>query len=421
MALREILCNCPDSLHPLPVRRFLIILGCSLLASLASAADSPLLKLTDFRLHDFDDDILASLGYDTANVTYFEELASMTEVEAGARRQYEPIGCHPFYIFKDGRVEEAGQNCGTFFCTGYQKGPKQCRDAANAPYGGLAEIKRRLGRPRDAEPRRSFHAYADAARSPEARAFVTSLESLRCRPFYLVQFDLILGEGEECEEVGDYPFFSNAYTCMIDWRDAEPARTCDAQLRPDEAAIRRRAIEREQSSNQGSSSAASVATPLGGRGGTGTAVELPIFKDVQAGTPGADAILALARRGILQPDRDGNFRPKRFVSRAEFLVLFMGALYRDDVARDRDCLPDITDQWFAPFVCAAKRLAFVTSEKRFLPRRAMIRRDARRMLAASGALPAGTIDRPTRPLTRADAAVWIHEALGRIEKTVGSL
>ncbi|PJC42397.1 MAG: hypothetical protein CO040_04685 [Candidatus Pacebacteria bacterium CG_4_9_14_0_2_um_filter_36_8] len=83
------------------------------------------------------------------------------------------------------------------------------------------------------------------------------------------------------------------------------------------------------------------------------------FLDLGEDHPNRDAIVALYYQGIVNGGADGNFRPDDSVNRAEFAKMVVEATDIDlaDVDPIEGCFVDVTslsDQWFAPYVCAAK-------------------------------------------------------------------
>lgn len=81
------------------------------------------------------------------------------------------------------------------------------------------------------------------------------------------------------------------------------------------------------------------------------------FKDVSYENESYSAILDLKDSGIVQGYQDGSFKPDVSINRAEFtkiLVMASGA-----VISGSQCFTDVTDQWFAPYVCKAKELGYV--------------------------------------------------------------
>ena len=87
--------------------------------------------------------------------------------------------------------------------------------------------------------------------------------------------------------------------------------------------------------------------------GTAPSVSAGAFSDVRdAATPYARAIEALRARGVVQGYADGTFRPGATINRAEFLKIILES--RGDVSGGSDCFPDVRDDWYARYVCAAK-------------------------------------------------------------------
>lgn len=80
---------------------------------------------------------------------------------------------------------------------------------------------------------------------------------------------------------------------------------------------------------------------------------LAAFRDVYSSTPYATAINALQEQGILEGYQDKTFKPGSFINRAEFLKIVMEAAIDDSIAGS-GCFPDVTNQWFASYVCQAK-------------------------------------------------------------------
>src|SRR3989344_3079259 len=84
------------------------------------------------------------------------------------------------------------------------------------------------------------------------------------------------------------------------------------------------------------------------------------FSDVTATTPYSSSITTLRERGVLEGYADGSFKPNQTINRAEFLKIVLGA--RGSTAlttgggtiEGSRCFPDVNEEWFASFVCAAK-------------------------------------------------------------------
>ncbi len=405
------------------------------LFSIAVAKAAPL-AITDFRLHDFDGVVAKTLGYETVSTVYFSEMGSVTEAESAARAKYEAIGCHPFYVMREGEVQEVGYNCGTFFCTGFVNGPKQCRDRSGASYGGIAEMNRRLGLTYLADEKAFFDSFPSAEQTPAMRQRMEELREAQCRPFYLQRFDMAVGEGYACDEVGRYPYYSGRNVCANDWRTGKGLQ-CEIAYRENEMEIRRAAIARSPgsaSSSKPSGSASSSSAPMGS------------FPDVLPGRYGYTAIVALAEQGIIRGYPDGTYKPMRPLSRAEFTTLLVRSLgVTPESARGGNgCFPDVRrGQWFSEAVCTAKGMGWVKGydDARFRPHAQITRAEAVKILVTALALPADTAAAlppdvaedvwyapavraasangllletaflPQLPSTRADAAVWLYRTM----------
>lgn len=72
-----------------------------------------------------------------------------------------------------------------------------------------------------------------------------------------------------------------------------------------------------------------------------------------------ESILDLADIGVINGYDDGTFKPKKSVNRAELLKMIFQALDHDAEKYPGNCFPDVTDQWFAPYVCQAKDFGIV--------------------------------------------------------------
>lgn len=265
------------------------------------------------------------------------------------------------------------------------------------------------------------------------------MSEVRCRPFYIRMFDILIGEGYTCDEVGQFPYFSPANLCKDDWRDQKKVFSCTLPERRDEVEIRKTAISLRE--DRSVSSAASSASSSDFSVMTG--IPPTSFVDVIAGQYGYTAIMDLLRRGIIRGYDDGLFRPKAMVNRAEFVKMLIGGLHPSEAQGETNCFPDVTDEWFASSVCAAKRLGWVSgySDGRYRPDQVIRRDEGLKIVVASLGLPLETtapappdvasstwftpyarkamelrlILEPTfRPMliaTRADAAVWMYRGL----------
>jgi hypothetical protein len=397
------------------------------------AAASPVL-LKDFQLHALDADILKTLGFDElSSVVYLRELGSITKEQLATRDRYEPIGCQPFIVLRNGKQEESGFNCRSFFCVGYDRGLKICHDLEGKPYGGVVEMGKRLGQVTINEEKKPFKDFKESERSPSMQKRIDALAAVKCEPFYLMLFDIAVGEGYTCEEIGRGDQFSPRQSCIDDWRTPEGI-TCDQTVRDNELEWRANFLHVPNPNASGASSSSQSSAPA----------PVPTFPDVIQGQYGYTAITSLARDGVIRGYADGTFKPKNIVNRAEFTTLLLRGLNSDEVRVEANCFPDVGEQWFAAAVCAAKRLNWVRgyADGAFRPARTITKAEGLKIVMASilegqtltsnAALPPG-VDanawyapyvrkavelgillegsfQPQLPAMRADAAVWIYRA-----------
>jgi hypothetical protein len=408
--------------------------------SVAYAADIGVIVLfKNFRLHNFDSPIIQSMGAGSGSVLYIKEMADISEEEQALIVSVDRIGCFPFYFMRDGEQFETGYNCRSFYCVGYTRGPKQCKDIKNRVYNGVAEIKRRLDSVQVPPKKMYFTEFLAELRTDYMSSRITRLDAIKCKPYYLVEFnDTAVAEGYECEEAGEYPYYSAKNNCIDDWND-EKGYVCTVAIRENEYDIRLLALgvtENLSSSSSVSSSGSTVSSSASSAAKT--------FSDLRETNPAYGAIMSLAARGVVSGYADGTFRPANAVNRAEWLKLFMTGMHADAFWGEMQCFPDVTDQWFASYVCAAKRLLWVKgyADGRFRGDIPVNRAEAIKMLVASldvkldtitplpadvpvniwfapyvrtarslGILSQGELFYPSQNLTRADAAVWIEAAM----------
>jgi len=170
---------------------------------------------------------------------------------------------------------------------------------------------------------------------------------------------------------------------------------------------------------------------------------LPTFRDVRPARPSYESIVSLVERGVLTGYADGTFRPAAGINRAEFLKILVAGFRSDELEGETRCFSDVRSEWFASYVCAAKRLGWIDgyADGTFRPAAGINRAEALKILAeAFGdesssrtplprdvpanswfapfvriAIAIGIVDadkpfRPAMELTREQAAVWIDGA-----------
>lgn len=179
------------------------------ITGIARAQSPEYLPIADYYLHHFDPAIRSVIGFEKANILYFSEKAVLTSVEEKELMTYQSRGCAPFYVIWEGKVEETGYDCRTFFCTGYRGGIEQCRDWKNNIVDG-----------HPIDERMRIHGDTFAVRM-DAVDHTDTYKRVHCRPFQLIEFETVIsGDGYSCEEVGQHPYFSPAYTCIRLHEDA---------------------------------------------------------------------------------------------------------------------------------------------------------------------------------------------------------
>jgi uncharacterized secreted protein with C-terminal beta-propeller domain len=80
------------------------------------------------------------------------------------------------------------------------------------------------------------------------------------------------------------------------------------------------------------------------------------FKDVSASAQYKTAIEALQADGVLEGYADNTFKPNATINRAEFIKIVREARGKES-AKDGEveCFPDVHKEWFAEYVCEARR------------------------------------------------------------------
>lgn len=86
-----------------------------------------------------------------------------------------------------------------------------------------------------------------------------------------------------------------------------------------------------------------------------------VFFDIEVEDSNADAIAYLKRNNIVKGNPDGSFKPLNGINRAELAkIVVLAVLGVDpDPSVYRACFPDVTDEWFARYVCYALEQGWV--------------------------------------------------------------
>jgi len=104
-----------------------------------------------------------------------------------------------------------------------------------------------------------------------------------------------------------------------------------------------------------------------------------VFSDVSADHPHAYALAYLKGRGMIVGFDDGTFRPDETMNRAVFMKMLTESLRaHPHRLRYGYCYSDVQGEWFAPFVCFAKKKGWVEGDdtSAFVPDRNVTRAEA---------------------------------------------
>ncbi|MDD4287439.1 MAG: S-layer homology domain-containing protein [Candidatus Peribacteraceae bacterium] len=424
-----------------------------------------------YEKHDFDSSIKQVLGYEIGSILYFSELGTITTDEKAIRNTFESIGCYPFYFLKDGERKEAGYDCQTFFCVGYFSGSKQCRDNDNKPYGGVVEISDRLDSAAKGTVDISFPLFSSLGSDlPTPWKDRMTLLPSSCSPYFIAEWDVIAGDGYACTEVGHYvptsESYSPKYDCRKMWTGAKSVLDstqysyqnsdgyfCDTRVTDHDFKIRENILASRTSGEQTPqdflneaekiySDAAARSSSAAKQTESSNPPDASPFQDVEFGDYGFEEIIALQKRGVIQGYDDATYKPQRTINRAELNKLLIAGLHSDEARNETDCFPDVKKEWFSTYVCAAKRLGWVSGYDNgtFMPSNTVNRAEAIKIVVSSltqnfdssvslpndvgesswyakyvrKAVELGIIIepqfRPNESLTRAEIAVWVFRA-----------
>lgn len=81
------------------------------------------------------------------------------------------------------------------------------------------------------------------------------------------------------------------------------------------------------------------------------------FSDVPTSYDYYEAVDYLRGEQVVEGYEDGTYKPENTINRAEFVKIVL--LSSGEEPEGSDCFPDVTNQWFAPYVCKAKDLGLV--------------------------------------------------------------
>lgn len=153
----------------------------------------------------------------------------------------------------------------------------------------------------------------------------------------------------------------------------------------------------------------------------------PPFSDLNYTHKNFDAIMYLYQEGIISGYPDGTFQAGKTVNRAELLkILVEGNGVTPDPIQYQNCFSDVTDTWFAKYVCYAKEQGWVEGypDGLFRPADTVNKVEALKMLLNSQSM--AVADSANAPFDDVPSDQWfakyVSEAknLGLLEET-GSL
>lgn len=88
---------------------------------------------------------------------------------------------------------------------------------------------------------------------------------------------------------------------------------------------------------------------------------LNCFTDVSSGVPNKIAICWAKSQEVIGGYPDGTFGTYSALNRAELVKILVEATgQKPSLAQYRGCFPDVNDEWFAPYVCYAKSMGYVS-------------------------------------------------------------
>jgi len=111
-----------------------------------------------------------------------------------------------------------------------------------------------------------------------------------------------------------------------------------------------------------------------------------LFPDVKATSPQFTSINYLSGKGVLLGYEDGTFKPNNGINRAELMkILVAGQGIYPDEYQYMECFSDVKDEWFAPYVCYAKEMGWVSGnpDGTFAPAKNVNRAEGSKMVLNS--------------------------------------
>ncbi len=86
-----------------------------------------------------------------------------------------------------------------------------------------------------------------------------------------------------------------------------------------------------------------------------------VFPDVAASHKNYAAVELLINDNVIKGYQDGTFKPNNSINRAELTKMIVVMIDRSqDLSSYKNCFPDVSTEWYAPYVCYAKEKGWVS-------------------------------------------------------------
>jgi len=133
-----------------------------------------------------------------------------------------------------------------------------------------------------------------------------------------------------------------------------------------------------------------------------------LFSDIDTLNKNKDAITFLYNTKIISGYDDGTFKPDNQINRAELVkVLVEATAMTPSHHVFHDCFTDVTDQWFAPYVCYAQWAGWINGyeDGSFKPAQTVNKAESLKMLFASQDIDVPT-DISEKPFSDVSVSQW---------------
>lgn len=83
------------------------------------------------------------------------------------------------------------------------------------------------------------------------------------------------------------------------------------------------------------------------------------FSDLSESHKNYQALVYLQDEGIIEGYADGTVKPDDSINRAELMKILVEGLNKSTKSTDKDCFPDVKEEWFAKYVCYGQRIGWI--------------------------------------------------------------